>query len=490
MSDLPYMMAALQKHKPDFDLTKICFKEQLDFILDKSPWVTASCSRRAGKTEVCAIDLLNTATQHKGINCLYITLTRANAAKLVWKKVLEYNETYRLGGVVNISALSLSFANGSTIYFSGCKDKSELDKFRGLALKLIYIDEVQSFKSFIEELIDEVLAPTLADYAGSLKLLGTPRPIQSGFFYNALQAKAYAHHSWTFWNNPFIARKSGLTHREILERELARRGVTESHPSIRREWFGEWTVDTDALVLKYSEANDYDILPALTDYIIAVDIGHDDADAIAVIGWHHHKQVCYLVEEHVRAQQGITELAEQISRFIGVYSPLKVVMDTGGLGKKIAEELRKRYSLPIVAAEKSRKIEYLSLLNDALLTNRFKAKCDSRFAQDSMLVEWDYDKSTSDKLVIKDEPHSDIVDAVLYGFREALHWLSEAPKAPVRITRQEQWIKHSEKLMEDALEREIMIQKAQESEADYFALAHQDLDTNPLQHFIDKRKAR
>lgn len=485
------MMAALQKHKPDFDLSRICFKEQLDFILDKSPWVTASCSRRAGKTEVCAIDLLNTATQHKGINCLYITLTRANAAKLVWKKVLEYNEIYRLGGVVNISALSLSFANGSTIYFSGCKDKSELDKFRGLALKLIYIDEVQSFKSFIEELIDEVLAPTLADYAGSLKLLGTPAPLQSGYFWKTLQAKAYAHHAWTFWNNPFIARKSGLTHREILDRELGRRGVDESHPSIRREWFGEWTTDSDALVLKYNEIkNHYDEIPPLTDYIIAVDVGYEDADAIAVIGWHHHKQICYLVKEVVEKKQGITDLAQQIERLIKVYSPLKVVMDTGGLGKKIAEELRKRYSLPIMAAEKSRKIEYLALLNDALLTQRFMAKKDSQFARDSMLVEWDYDKSTSDKLVIKDEPHSDIVDSVLYGFREALHWLSEAPKAPVRITRQEQWIKHSEKLMEDALEREILIQKADENESDYFALAHQDLDTNPLQHFLDKRKTR
>lgn len=488
MSNAAALLAASALRKPKFDLSRICFKEQLEFINDKSPWITASCSRRSGKTEACALDLLDTAIKYDGVNCLYITLTRNNASKLVWNKVLEYNERYKLGGRPNISSLSLTMPSKSVIYFSGCNDKSELDKFRGLALKLIYIDEVQSFKSFIKELIDEVLAPTLADYAGSLKLIGTPAPIQTGYFWNTLQNSAYHHHKWTFWDNPHIAIKSGLTHQEILDRELSRRGVTKEHPSVKREWFGEWTVDTDALVIKYNQHNDYSTLPSLTDYIVAVDIGHDDADAIAVLGWHKNVKTCYLVEENINAQQGITELAAQIESAIKRYNPLKVVMDTGGLGKKIAEELRKRYSLPIVAAEKSRKIEYLALLDDALRTKAFMAKASSRFALDSFIVEWDYDKSTSDKLVIKDEPHSDIIDAVLYGYREAIHWLSEAERPYVKMDSKERWIAHTQKLMDDALDKQIAIQKAEESEEDYFALAQTDNEHDVLRHFLNKRQ--
>jgi hypothetical protein len=44
--------------------------------------------------------------------------------------------------------------------------------------------------------------------------------------------------------------------------------------------------------------------------------------------------------------------------------------------------------------------------------------------------------------------------------------------------------------MEDALEREILIQKSEESMEDYFAIASQHLDDNPLQHYMNKKKAR
>ena len=43
-------------------------------------------------------------------------------------------------------------------------------------------------------------------------------------------------------------------------------------------------------------------------------------------------------------------------------------MDTGGLGKKIAEELRIRRDLPIEPAQKTEKMAHIEILNDALRT--------------------------------------------------------------------------------------------------------------------------
>jgi hypothetical protein len=485
------MYAAARAIKPEFNLDRICFPEQLAFIRDPEPFVTADCSRRAGKTEVCALDLLDTAIKRDGVVCLYITMTRMNASRIIWPTLKRLNTFYGLGGTPNEAELSLTFENGSVIYLSGCKDKSELDKFRGLAIALVYIDEVQSFRSFIAELVDDVLGPALADYAGKLKLIGTPALLKSGFFWQSINSKAYAHHHWTFWQNPFIAAKSGLTHRQILDRELKRRGVSETHPSVQREWFGQWVIDTESLVLHYSDRdNHFGDLPILTDYVVAVDIGHDDADAIAVIGWHKNFKQCYLVEEHVQAQQGITELADQIEKAYIKYAPLKIVMDTGGLGKKIALELQKRRELPIVAAEKSRKIEFLALLDDALRTKQFFARSTSRFAQDSYIVEWDHDKTTPEKKVIKDDPHSDIIDAVLYGYREALHWLSVPEKVKADPRSRDQWIKHTENLMNEQLEREIQAQKAEENSDDFFQQTMAQInDENPLRHFLNKRRA-
>ena len=475
------------KKAPKLDLDAICFPEQLAFIRDPKPFMSASCSRRAGKTEVCAYDLLDTATKHKGVVCLYITLTRTNAEKIVWMKLKEINELYQLGGTPNEAKLHMSFSNGSIIYLSGCKDKSEVEKFRGLALKLVYIDEVQSFKAFIEDLVDDVIAPALADYAGKLKFIGTPAPLQSGFFWKVLNNPIYSRHHWTFWNNPFIAKKAGIPHAEILKRELDRRGVNENHPSVRREWFGEWTIDTDSLVFQYSKIkNSYQNLPKLTDYVIGLDFGTDDADAIAVLGWHKNHREVYLVEEYIKSGLSVTEIVNEVDKMMKKYNPLKVVADTGANGKKIALEITKRTGVPVYAAEKSRKIEHITWLNDAFRTNLFYARSDSRFAEDCSVVEWDYDKSTSDKLVIKDEPHSDICDAVLYAYTECLHWLSE-PATPI-YNLKEQWSRFSEKMADDALENSILKDKAQENEEDYFVLMSAEDDNDVLRHHINKRR--
>lgn len=470
-----------------FDLEKICFPQQLAFIRDPNPWVTADCSRRSGKTEVCAYDLLDTAIKNRSVTCLYITLTRSNAERIVWAKLLEINEKYKLGAEVNISKLSLSFPNKSVIYLSGCKDKSELDKFRGLALKLVYIDEVQSFKSFIRDLVDDVLGPSLADHAGKLKFIGTPAPLQSGFFWELKNNPEYSHHHWTFWDNPYISAKAGIGHTEILERELRRRGVSREHPSIQREWFGKWTVDTDSLVFQYDKIrNNYNEIPQLTDYVIGLDFGTDDADAIAVLGWHKHKKELYLVEEYIQNGLSVTEIVNQVDLRLKKYNPIKVVADTGANGKKIALEISKRTGVPVHAAEKSRKIEHITWLNDALRTGYFYARSVSRFAEDCSIVEWDYDKSTSDRLVIKDDPHSDICDAVLYAYVECLHWLSEA--APVKVNIKDQWIKYTQKLNEDSLENSIKRDKAAESDSDFYATAGLDDDTDILKHYLNKKR--
>ena len=89
------------------------------------------------------------------------------------------------------------------------------------------------------------------------------------------------------------------------------------------------------------------------------------------------------------------------------------------MGLKIAEELSRRYSIPVQAAEKTRKVEYIELMNDALRTGKLKAKSNSHFASDCMKVEWDLDKSTPDRKVISKRFHSDICESVLYAWRES-----------------------------------------------------------------------
>lgn len=456
-----------------FRLEDILFPEQLAFVKDTSPNKVAVCSRRAGKTVSCAADLVFTACNNPDVVCLYITLSRNNAKKIIWKEITKLNKAYELKGKPNSSELSMTFPNGSIIYLSGAKDTNEIEKFRGLAVKLCYIDEAQSFRSYIKDLIDDVLSPALMDHAGTLCLIGTPGPVPTGYFHDCSvnTNNTWAKHHWTFFNNPFITTKSKKTHEEMLQRELKRRGVKLDDPSIQREWFGKWVLDSDSLLIKYEERiNHYENLyTAPTDkfhYVLGVDIGYKDADALAVLAWNENSPVTYLVEEIVVSKQGITELVEQVNYLSKKYSVEKIVMDEGGLGKKIAEEMRRRYLIPVEAAEKQRKMENYALLNDALRTGRFKAKKTSTFAQDSKLLEKDLDKSKPDKIVVSDRFHSDIIDAVLYAFKLSPAYAYDPPTPKPKAGTQEHYKLITDSLFEAALEQQ---QKIDELEKDPFS---------------------
>jgi hypothetical protein len=442
----------LARQQGKFDLSKVCFDKQIAFILDESKLKTAVCGRRSGKTHADAAYLLYTALNRPASTSLYITLTRSNAKKIVWPTLLELNYIYKLGGVVNESDLAITFGNSSRIFLSGASDATEVEKFRGLGLALCLLDEGQSFKDYIRNLIEDVISKCLYDFDGTFAVTGTPGPVAIGYFHECSQSDAYSHHKWTMFDNPYIKVKSGKTPQQLLDQDLHRKGVTLMDPSIRREVFAEWVTDSDALVFKYDKkVNDFTDLPSVNEFVIGVDMGTDDADAIGVLGWAAESPNIYLVEELINYGQGVTELADQIKYVLDKYEPLKIVIDTGGLGKKLAVELTNRYSLPVVAAEKSRKFEFIELLNDALRTGKFKAKSSSQFAQDCFLVEWD--RSKAQKLIVKDSFHSDITDAVLYAYREALHWLY-TPAVPKIDKHTPEWYKKIEAQMEqDAVNR-------------------------------------
>jgi hypothetical protein len=441
-----------------FKLEDYLFDKQLTFALDPAPFKIAVTTRRAGKTISCVADLTHTALETPDVICLYITLSRKNAKRLVWPEFKKLNLKFKLNGELNETDLSIKFPNGSYVYVLGASDKTAIEDFRGLAIKKVYLDESQSFPAYIKELIDDVLAPALMDYNGQLILIGTPGPVPSGYFFDLTKNKAWSHHTWSFFDNPRLPfLKRGFTHQFMLDRELTRRGVKKDDPSIQREWFGKFTLDSDALLLHYdAQKNNFENLPVIIPekyhYIMGIDLGFDDADAIAILAYSDVSPMTYLVEEKVVAQQGITELVKQIEEMRNKYDITKMVIDQGGLGKKIAEELRRRHSIPVQEADKARKMENIAFLNDSLRTGRFRAKSNSKFAQDSYLVEIDKDKSTPDKIKVSDRYHSDIIDAVLYAFKESPGFAYQAPVEGPRYGSKEWAEAQGSQMFEAALE--------------------------------------
>jgi len=465
-----------------FKLEHYLFDKQLAFVQDPARFKLGVTTRRAGKSISCVADLVHTAVTNDNITVLYITLSRKNAKRLVWPEFKKLNRTFELKGEVNESDLSITWPNGSMLYLLGANDKASIEDFRGLAIKKVYLDESQSFPDYIRELIDDVLGPALMDHDGQLVLIGTPGPIPSGYFYELTKNSSWSHHHWSFFDNPKLPfLKLGLTHKQMLDRELNRRGVTTSDPSIQREWFGKWIVDADSLVYHYNaKVNDYETLPEGNyTYILGVDLGFEDADALAVLCFDESKSpVTYLIEETITRRQDLTKLTQQISDIIARYPIARIIVDTGGLGKKITEEISKRFEIPMQAAEKVRKVEYIELMNDALRTGKLKIKATSQFAQDAMKVEWDHDKSTPDRKIISSRFHSDICEAVLYAWRESYSYTYRY-KAPEPEFGTKAWSDAEEaKMFEMEMERLMNEKEAQESHVDFQMpeITEEDLD--------------
>jgi len=424
---------AIQKRKL-FNIDDFLFDKQLALVRDPARFATAVCSVRAGKTTACAADLIDTSQQMHGTNQLYITLARSSAKRIVWPELIKINDRYKLNGITNGTDLSIRFRQwgNSTIYCLGANTETEMEKIRGMSdVALVYIDEAQLFRAHIKELVEDVIVKRLYDRNGRCRMIGTPGPIPGGYFYDAAHSNAWAHHAWTLHQNPWIEKKSGRTVHELIQQDCERKGVDINDPSIQRECFGRWALDTESLLLEYvPERNHYDELPIGNyTYILGMDFGFNDADAFSVIGWHESSPNTYLVEELIADKQTYEQMVQNFEALYRKYPFSRVVGDPGGGGKKLIESLKQRYPIPFITADKQGKIANYGLLNNALRTARFFAKRTSRFAQDCNLLEKDRDKSTPERTVVKG--HSDSVDSVLYAFRESPYYnYMPPPKKP------------------------------------------------------------
>ncbi len=405
------------------------FPAQNAFVEDTSRYLAAQCSRRSGKSNGLALRFLRTMEKHPKSQCLYLSLTQESARGIMWPVLQELNDIHKLGCTFTESTMTMKHPNGAKLKLMGADLSNFVKRLKGRKYPGVAIDEAQDFGSHLQSLIDDVLTPSIADYPdGWLALAGTPGPVPQGVFFDITQNQKYGFkvHKWDITKNPFMPEPL-----KFIEDLKKRREWEDNHPTLLREWKNQWVLDVESLWIRYKEnLNHYQSLPTEKkwNYILGVDIGFKDADALAVLAWSETDPNTYLVEELITPKQGLTELVEQVREMYTKYDITKSVIDEGGLGKKLAEEMRRRHSIPVQPADKARKQENVELLNDYLRLGKFKAKGASRFAQDSYLVQIDYERTTPDKIVIKKKPHSDIIDAVLYAFKESPAW-SNGPQA-------------------------------------------------------------
>jgi hypothetical protein len=433
------------------------FPKQSAFVADRSRFLAAQCSRRAGKSNGLALRFFHTMETHPGSTCIYLALTRESAFEIMWPVLQEQNERLGIGCTFTESKLEVTHPNGARLVLMGADMKNFIKRLKGRKSPGIAIDETQDFGDHLQSLIDDVLTPMMLDYPDAwMALTGTPGPVPSGLFFEITNQHrfSYSLHEWTLLENPYLPDPKAF-----VDDIKAKREWDDENPTYLREYCNRWVLDLQSLLIKYNpDINHYDKLPKLPQggkwhYITGVDFGLKDSDALGTIAWAESTDEIYLVDEQLATDQDITDIGEQINAVRKRFNPDKLPTDEGALGKKIAEELRRRLHIPLTPADKTRKMENVALLNDWLRRGKFKAKRDSQFAKDSYKVQIDWDKSRPDKIVVKSGYHSDIIDAVLYAFKESPAFTYQAPKKEPKYGSKEWAIKQEQEMFEKELER-------------------------------------
>lgn len=406
-------------------LYKELFAEQLEFALAPSRFIAAVCSRRAGKTTVCAVKAFQELLVRPNSIGIYLALTDRSVEDIFMPAVQPLISKYKIKAKVNRD--EVIFENGSKLLICGANHTHKIETFRGIKLLFCIIDEAASFsEKILHYLIDEIIGPALSDLQGQLMLIGTPAAHCQGMFYDVTTgvegSDVWLVKRWTAFNNPFMSQNF----KKDLDLFLKRKKCDLSHPKVRREYLGEWCADDEALMIKpfalVTPPSTY--TTDLWRSVIGVDFGFNDETAFSIIGWERNNPKSYILESFGMRHASVSEIGNTLKRLKETYKPVKIVGDPAGASKIMMAEFLDKYKIVMESAQKTNKAHYIEILNDALVNCELvlHPQTTKDLQLEMRKVVWNEDRTRE-----LEGMKCDQLDATIYAYREALAYIEKIP---------------------------------------------------------------
>lgn len=217
--------------------------------------------------------------------------------------------------------------------------------------------------------------------------------------------------------------------------------------------------------------------------VMGVDLGYEDDFAIVYAGWSETLKEMRVFYTYKINHQTVDQIGNKLVEVCTVYgAPSVMVADSGALGKLIVETLNSRFSLSIIAAEKSLKFDHQELLNSDFQEGRIKIPRDSDIDDELCTLQWEL---TKEKTILvrtgklREDPKcaNHLCDALLYIFRYCYHHFSRPVNQSVAKGTDE-WYKEKERKELEAL-RNKYIQNESTNYFDSVFKQLQDKDNAP-----------
>lgn len=410
--------------------------KQISFIQNASKFKAILATRRAAKSYTAGLAFSHWAFKIPGCSMLYVALTGESAKRILIKDVLKpIAKKKDIHLDVNGTTGTVKYPNGSILYLIGADAKpDEIEKALGQKYAIVIVDEGASFHQDLRSMVYETLKPAVSDYSGEVWMIGTPGSNTKSFFYDVTTGREPGWHveRWRALENPYVA-KQIQDDIEHFERENPRFLET---PAYKRMYLGEWVIDDDLLVSKFSEKNILEELPISKHpwvYHLGVDLGHSpDPSSFVVVCHREFDRRLYMVRSKQMLGLDVTGVANEIKRLDKEFDFSMMVVD--GANKQAVEEMRNRHGLPLISADKTGKADFIEMMNSDFIQQLFMVvrKGTESFREEVESLVWD-EKALKESGKREEHPacpnHNH--DATLYIWRHAYNYTAlEEKKKP------------------------------------------------------------
>lgn len=297
----------------------------------KKRFTVLALHRRAGKTELAIMELIDHAIKFKkdlGLFC-YIAPFLKQAKIIAWSRLKQRVEPLRIAGAVDVNEGELQVVfkhNGAIIRIFGADNP---DAMRGVRLDGIVIDEVAQIKP---ELWVDIVQPALSDRLGWAIFIGTPSGINlfSELYYRAADLPDWHAARFTVYDTGALdEREVDRLKKEMPEASFAREYLCDFSASGEDQLIS--LSDTEAAAKRVVLEKDYMDQPR----IIGVDPARFGDDRSVII----KRQGLYCYEPLIYKGIDNMDLAARVATVIDQWVPDAVFVDAGA-GAGVIDRLR------------------------------------------------------------------------------------------------------------------------------------------------------
>lgn len=190
---------------------------------DKTRYKVINCGRRAGKSYLVSVEMLEFATKNVKVDVWYISPTYKQSKAIMWSMLKELIPPEAVSKS-NETELMFELLNGSRIMLKGGDTP---DSLRGVKIDLCIFDETAFFDHWEDTW--KVIRPTLIDSKASVWFISTPNGFNHFKTLAETQDNNWKYFHFTSYDNPFLDREEI----ENMKREM-------DEDSFQQEIMGEF----------------------------------------------------------------------------------------------------------------------------------------------------------------------------------------------------------------------------------------------------------